>query len=280
MSVNKCQCCCCLSQMCLNWDCCFVTSHQPSAQTGRTRHLQNPPPPSCTRGTLPEEKVNASCTLFSALECSSAACSNGLAFPSGRCHLQLRPGHCHKMPRGVLGVPQETGGKRQPWHRCSSPQQAQGLLLPSFLQDANKTVQQKLQLRQNVGPVRRAQGVSVTQNAGATLPSLVEHVYLWKDFSLFKNVTALFLGVHLNILSIRIEDPDEAQDHFIVARSNCKGFAFVHIAYAQFEATQGKEAVFQFTVVGYFKFIVCLSLVSLCLKTILLLLPISYWWIL
>ncbi|XP_075868717.1 dual specificity protein kinase Ttk isoform X2 [Nelusetta ayraudi] len=36
-----------------------------------------------------------------------------------------------------------------------------------------------------------------------------------------------------------IEDPDEAQDHFIVARSNCKGFAFVHIAYAQFEATQG-----------------------------------------
>lgn len=39
---------------------------------------------------------------------------------------------------------------------------------------------------------------------------------------------------------IRIEDTDEAQDHFIVARSNCKSFAFVHIAYAQFEATQGK----------------------------------------
>lgn len=37
----------------------------------------------------------------------------------------------------------------------------------------------------------------------------------------------------------RIEDPDEAQDHFIVARSNCKGFAFVHIAYAQFEVSQG-----------------------------------------
>ncbi|XP_020792807.2 dual specificity protein kinase Ttk isoform X2 [Boleophthalmus pectinirostris] len=36
-----------------------------------------------------------------------------------------------------------------------------------------------------------------------------------------------------------IEDPDDAQDHFIVARSNCKGFAFVHIAYAQFEVTQG-----------------------------------------
>uniref|UniRef100_A0A1A8MPR5 Dual specificity protein kinase TTK n=3 Tax=Nothobranchius pienaari TaxID=704102 RepID=A0A1A8MPR5_9TELE len=36
-----------------------------------------------------------------------------------------------------------------------------------------------------------------------------------------------------------IEDPDEAQDNFIVARSSCKGFAFVHIAYAQFEVSQG-----------------------------------------
>ncbi|XP_065814045.1 dual specificity protein kinase Ttk isoform X1 [Labrus bergylta] len=36
-----------------------------------------------------------------------------------------------------------------------------------------------------------------------------------------------------------IEDCDEAQDHFIVARSNCKGFAFVHIAHAQFEVSQG-----------------------------------------
>uniref|UniRef100_A0A8C4E0G0 Dual specificity protein kinase TTK n=1 Tax=Dicentrarchus labrax TaxID=13489 RepID=A0A8C4E0G0_DICLA len=36
-----------------------------------------------------------------------------------------------------------------------------------------------------------------------------------------------------------IEDQDEAQDHFIVARSNCKGFAFVHIAHAQFEVSQG-----------------------------------------
>lgn len=42
---------------------------------------------------------------------------------------------------------------------------------------------------------------------------------------------------------IRIEDPDEAQDHFIVARSNCKGFAFVHIAHAQFEVAQGTEAL-------------------------------------
>ncbi|KAF3691587.1 Dual specificity protein kinase Ttk [Channa argus] len=36
-----------------------------------------------------------------------------------------------------------------------------------------------------------------------------------------------------------IEDPEEAQDHFIVARSNCKAFAFVHIAHAQFEVSQG-----------------------------------------
>ncbi|KAM6935094.1 dual specificity protein kinase Ttk [Lycodopsis pacificus] len=36
-----------------------------------------------------------------------------------------------------------------------------------------------------------------------------------------------------------IEDPDEAQDHFIVARSNCKAFAFVHVAHAQFELSQG-----------------------------------------
>lgn len=36
-----------------------------------------------------------------------------------------------------------------------------------------------------------------------------------------------------------IDDPDEAQDHFIVARSNCKGFAFVHVAHAQFEVSQG-----------------------------------------
>ncbi|XP_056458952.1 dual specificity protein kinase Ttk [Gadus chalcogrammus] len=36
-----------------------------------------------------------------------------------------------------------------------------------------------------------------------------------------------------------IEDSDDAKDHFIVARSNYKYFAFVHIAHAQFEASQG-----------------------------------------
>ncbi|XP_036395539.1 dual specificity protein kinase Ttk [Megalops cyprinoides] len=36
-----------------------------------------------------------------------------------------------------------------------------------------------------------------------------------------------------------IEDADEAQDHFIIARTNCKTFAFVHIAHAQFKLSQG-----------------------------------------
>ncbi|KAM9798553.1 dual specificity protein kinase Ttk [Neosynchiropus ocellatus] len=39
-----------------------------------------------------------------------------------------------------------------------------------------------------------------------------------------------------------IEDPEEAKDNFIIARTNCKGFAFVHIAHAQFEAAQGNES--------------------------------------
>uniref|UniRef100_A0A674DLU9 Ttk protein kinase n=1 Tax=Salmo trutta TaxID=8032 RepID=A0A674DLU9_SALTR len=37
-----------------------------------------------------------------------------------------------------------------------------------------------------------------------------------------------------------IDDPDDARDNFIVVRSNCKGFAFVHIAHAQFEVAQGQ----------------------------------------
>ncbi|XP_077431857.1 dual specificity protein kinase Ttk isoform X2 [Vanacampus margaritifer] len=36
-----------------------------------------------------------------------------------------------------------------------------------------------------------------------------------------------------------INDPDEAEDHFILARSHCKAFAFVHVAHAQFLASQG-----------------------------------------
>ncbi|XP_035257510.1 dual specificity protein kinase Ttk [Anguilla anguilla] len=36
-----------------------------------------------------------------------------------------------------------------------------------------------------------------------------------------------------------IQDDDEAQDNFIIAKSNCKSFAFVHIAHAQFKLSQG-----------------------------------------
>ncbi|KAM6967615.1 dual specificity protein kinase Ttk [Aplochiton taeniatus] len=36
-----------------------------------------------------------------------------------------------------------------------------------------------------------------------------------------------------------IEDPDDARDNFIIARSNSKAYAFVHIAHAQFEVSQG-----------------------------------------
>ncbi|KAL6488866.1 hypothetical protein MHYP_G00026070 [Metynnis hypsauchen] len=38
-----------------------------------------------------------------------------------------------------------------------------------------------------------------------------------------------------------IQDVDDAQDSFDIARSHCKDFAFVHIAYAQFELLQGNE---------------------------------------
>lgn len=41
------------------------------------------------------------------------------------------------------------------------------------------------------------------------------------------------------MLFCRIEDPDEAEDNFIIARANSKSFAFVHIAHAQFELSQG-----------------------------------------
>lgn len=71
-------------------------------------------------------------------------CSDTVVLSSSRCHVYLQPGHCHKMPRVMLVVPPETGEKRQPSHRSWPPQQAQGLLLQGFLQDANKTVQQKL----------------------------------------------------------------------------------------------------------------------------------------
>ncbi|XP_076827708.1 dual specificity protein kinase Ttk [Brachyhypopomus gauderio] len=38
-----------------------------------------------------------------------------------------------------------------------------------------------------------------------------------------------------------IEDPDDAEDNFIIARTNSKSFAFVHIAHAQFELSRGNS---------------------------------------
>uniref|UniRef100_A0A8C7TGV8 Ttk protein kinase n=1 Tax=Oncorhynchus mykiss TaxID=8022 RepID=A0A8C7TGV8_ONCMY len=42
-----------------------------------------------------------------------------------------------------------------------------------------------------------------------------------------------------------IDDPDDARDNFIVARSNCKSFAFVHIAHAQFEVVKKGTSILQ-----------------------------------
>ncbi|KAL4657440.1 dual specificity protein kinase TTK isoform X1 [Arapaima gigas] len=39
-----------------------------------------------------------------------------------------------------------------------------------------------------------------------------------------------------------IQKPEDAQDSFILARSSCKSFAFVHIAHAQFELSQGNAS--------------------------------------
>lgn len=44
---------------------------------------------------------------------------------------------------------------------------------------------------------------------------------------------------------IRIQDVNEAEANFKVARSHCQNFAFVHIAHAQFEHSQGKDKLFK-----------------------------------
>ncbi|NXM25454.1 TTK kinase, partial [Oxyruncus cristatus] len=38
-----------------------------------------------------------------------------------------------------------------------------------------------------------------------------------------------------------LQDPEDARDQFHLARLNCKKFAFVHVAFAQFELSQGNE---------------------------------------
>lgn len=56
-----------------------------------------------------------------------------------------------------------------------------------------------------------------------------------------------FFSVSLNttfpirsfVIVCSIQDPEEARDQFHLARLNCKKFAFVHVALAQFELSQG-----------------------------------------
>lgn len=59
------------------------------------------------------------------------------------------------------------------------------------------------------------------------------------------SVLELVWWLYKNVLR-SIDDPDDARDNFIVARSNCKGFAFVHIAHAQFEVARGRLPFFYF----------------------------------
>ena len=43
------------------------------------------------------------------------------------------------------------------------------------------------------------------------------------------------------LISFRIQDPSGAEGNFNVATTHCQDFAFVHIAHAQFELSQGRE---------------------------------------
>lgn len=43
------------------------------------------------------------------------------------------------------------------------------------------------------------------------------------------------------LISFRIQDTNGAEGNFNVATTHCQDFAFVHIAHAQFELSQGRE---------------------------------------
>lgn len=47
----------------------------------------------------------------------------------------------------------------------------------------------------------------------------------------------------MSLFANSIQDVNDAQASFDIARFHCKDFAFVHIAYAQFELLQGKETL-------------------------------------
>lgn len=62
-------------------------------------------------------------------------------------------------------------------------------------------------------------------------------------YLLFKTLCNIFLSelisVVLGFFICSIEEPEDARDQFHLARLNCKKFAFVHVAFAQFELSQG-----------------------------------------
>jgi len=55
------------------------------------------------------------------------------------------------------------------------------------------------------------------------------------------NTYNFFTLLVMSLFANSIQDVNDAQASFDIARSHCKDFAFVHIAYAQFELLQGKE---------------------------------------
>ncbi|XP_021488954.1 dual specificity protein kinase TTK isoform X2 [Meriones unguiculatus] len=49
-----------------------------------------------------------------------------------------------------------------------------------------------------------------------------------------------FARIQVRLAELKaIQEPDDAQDYFQMARENCKKFAFVHVSFAQFELSQG-----------------------------------------
>lgn len=50
-----------------------------------------------------------------------------------------------------------------------------------------------------------------------------------------------FVACYTSFSFIRIQDINESEANFTVARAHCQSFAFVHVAHAQFEHSQGRE---------------------------------------
>lgn len=74
--------------------------------------------------------------------------------------------------------------------------------------------------------------------------------YYCLHLSCIHNITESLGLFYLFSYWIRIQDVNEAEANFKVARSHCQNFAFVHIAHAQFKCSQGKDKDFFYG--GYF----------------------------